>query len=184
MTWLTLAVPAATGSWTLTQAAQKFLEDSRTTREGRRRARYEEAERLKLELREVQPVFSEIIDYASELDLHLRVVALGEVRVEEVATRNKVDRALDHLRRVRDAVRLGLIEQDDLGPWVYWIRRVTTGRPPVRDSAKSCGYGAFLDDLTSWTAGSRELAEIRKHCRWMKTEAKNFDEQRGGSDCS
>lgn len=165
-----LAAPALGGAVTLVTAALKFLEQRSGLAQRRIRERVEYLERLRTELRQVTPVFSGIIDYEGTHDAALRVDDLLTLTPEEISTRGEIDRAMEHLRNVRDAVRLGLIEHEDLGAWVYWIHRSTTYRPIVSKYVHACGYGAFLDDLKLWTAESPELNELRTHCTWMKED--------------
>lgn len=164
-----LAISAAAGTLTLISAAWKFLEDTARSKKSRAKERYDQVERLLLDLKGVHDVLNDVVDHESERDAHLRINQAFEFTETEMATRIDVDRAMEHFRRVRDAARLGLIEHEDLGPWVYWIYRTVACRKPVREYAVACGYGAFRDDLKRWTARSVELKELRASCPWLGT---------------
>lgn len=165
-----ISASALTFSAGAVAAAFNWLEKARDQRRTRVERRREEIERLLAAYEKYDDTFCDIFDYQSDLDDHIRIDRLA-FNAAEVATRTSVDEAFDHLRQVHWSVRSGLIEHEDLGPWVYWIHRVDT-REPLARYARACGYGAFLDDLRRWTARSSEIRELVRHCPWWRSTAR------------
>lgn len=146
-------------------AAWSFVEKAKNAVRTRIESRQKEIIRLQGCLKQVQPIFSEIFDLQSSRDEDLRLNNL-KLTEAEVSTRLLVDQAFEHLRDLHRSVRFGLINKEDLAPWVYWIYRVQT-RKPIEQYAKACGYMAFMDDLASWIQESKEIQIIKDNCPWL-----------------
>jgi hypothetical protein len=151
-------------------AGLSFVEKARDLRRLQKERRQSEILRLLSMLQKNLDTFSNIFDYASSLDEHLRTTDLVFSK-EEVSTRSTVDVAFEHLRDVHRSVHLRLLHKTDLAPWVYWIHRIQT-RAPICKYAAACGYYAFLDDLQAWTKSSKELQQLKANCPWWLREGR------------
>lgn len=159
-----LAAGALSACLAALSAARSWYEKSQTEQRTRRERRATQIEALLARFKPLRSTFDEVFDYSGPADAALRLVNL-RFTLEEQEMRSKADAAFEFLRDVHRSVRLGLIEPDDLDPWIYWIHR-TAGSKSVAEYARACGYGSFLTELRAWTVASPQLDELRRHCPW------------------
>lgn len=162
--WMTLVTGVASASYAAIQAGRAWVERTADVRRQAMERRMQTLRELLDQFATVLPIFSAVFDYDSVVAKHLRVddLAFGD---EEAQTRAKTDQAFEFLRLVHASVRMGLIEREDLGPWIYWIHRVAT-RPVLLRYSEACGYESFRAELARWTEGAEELSMLRRACPW------------------